>query len=139
MRWAAILLLSLFLLPGCGSDAAKPGNLVPASGTINLDGAPLNDGIIALVPQGGGPAITANIKAGNFTLDYSRSASGMPPGTYQVSIRSTVGAATMDAEGNPVEPESRVAERFGDPAQSGLLVTVPEGGTDALILDVSSE
>jgi len=77
-RPGAALFLCLFLT-GCGS----PG----VSGTVTLDGQPVDGGTIALFPTGGGGAgaptgVPGEIKGGKYTL----SAENLKPGEYRVEI-----------------------------------------------------
>jgi hypothetical protein len=66
------------LLLGCA--AAPPSASV--EGDVKLDGKPLAEGRVRLVPTDGteGPALEAEVQQGSFTLDE------VPPGTYLVQV-----------------------------------------------------
>ncbi len=86
MRMARVLCwFGVVLLAGCGGDGS---GRVPLSGTVAVDGQPLERGEIAFVPQSGtaGPTIGTAIERGGFSVSR---AEGPTPGTYRVEIRAT--------------------------------------------------
>ncbi|HCS50399.1 hypothetical protein [Rubinisphaera sp.] len=126
---AALLLIGIL---GCGGGGgAKPSGLVPVSGSITLDGSPINSGTVSFIPEDEGPMISGLIQAGRYELKYSSSASGAHPGNYKVVVFSSASDDTMDEQGKPVEGESVVPEKFTNPQSTDLTITVPvEGGTN---------
>jgi len=66
---------------GCGGDAI---DRLAISGEVTLDGGPLDDASITLVPVGPGPSAGAEISEGRFAIERS---AGPSPGTYRVEIR----------------------------------------------------
>ncbi len=70
----------LFLpVPGCSSGEAYH----PISGTVLLNGQPLNKGVITLFPSAAGTTVGGEIAAGKFSLPRDR---GPTPGKYRVEI-----------------------------------------------------
>jgi len=84
-RALTIFVVGLFapaLLPGCGgSDVDRVG----VSGTVTLDGRPLESGAILLRPKGADPSAGTQIEGGRFTIARR---DGPSPGDYRVDIRS---------------------------------------------------
>jgi hypothetical protein len=56
-----------------------------ATGTVTLDGQPLEKGLVTLEPDGGGVTAYAQIKAGQFTV-MTGAAQGLKVGDYKVMI-----------------------------------------------------
>src|SRR4051794_19054940 len=91
-------------ISGCGA-AGDELSRQPVSGTITLDGKPLPDGSITLVPVGDGPAAGATIAAGAFAIPR---ADGPVPGTYRVEILSV--QSTGRTIPNPEGPKGTTVE-----------------------------
>src|SRR5262245_3719762 len=64
-RWFLLgcVLGALCCLGGCSTSEDK---LVPVSGTVTLDGKPLDDGSVSLIGEGGSGAETLPVKNGKF-------------------------------------------------------------------------
>jgi hypothetical protein len=81
----AFLGLALLLAAGCGS---RSGNRLAVSGTVTLDGQPVDGGAIVFLPQGDGasdrPKTGAGIEAGRYAIPVEK---GPLPGMYRVEIR----------------------------------------------------
>jgi hypothetical protein len=73
--------LLLLALPGCG-DRLKRGQV---SGTVTLDGQPVENGVITFLPTGDtrGPSTSATITEGRYALD---SRQGPVVGTNRVEV-----------------------------------------------------
>jgi hypothetical protein len=73
--------LCLIALIGCTGDQGAA-----VSGTVTLDGAPLDDATITFVPKSGGQrqAAWAPVAGGKYAID---SASGLGTGEFRVEIR----------------------------------------------------
>ncbi|MGC1273274.1 MAG: carboxypeptidase-like regulatory domain-containing protein [Planctomycetaceae bacterium] len=106
-----LLLGGLFSLSGCGAEN-ELGRL-PVSGTVLLDGEPLDSGTISFDPidQATGTSGGATVTAGQFEIATER---GLPPGIYRVRISApTGGVAASDAEPPPPgEPTETAKERI---------------------------
>lgn len=125
------------LMMGCGGASDAPEGLVPASGNVTYKGSALTTGSITFKPVGEGNSVSANIGSdGNFELMFSPSASGAKPGEYLVGVIATEGEATMDEEGNPVDPKEIVPAEFNDPTTSGLKASIPDGGSSSLNIEI---
>jgi hypothetical protein len=102
MRACAVLPV-LLLLAGCGSSDNLPRE--PVSGTVTLDGKPLERGTISFQPESGLPTAAAvTISAGQYSMTRAQ---GLVPGAYRVLISSTPpggGIANNPATGRPPPP-----------------------------------
>lgn len=81
----ALLLVTVCLLScGCGS---KP-DMVPASGTVTVEGKPLPAGRILFEPVGASAAVSAvgDIQDGAFELFTYEDGDGVQPGTYYPTV-----------------------------------------------------
>ena len=101
----ALLALSLTLLAGCSSENVVP--VVPAEGTVTINGVALNNVLIRFVPEG--KDINGNIESsgvtdeqGNFRLTASDGRDGAVPGPGHVLLVDM-------AEERPVQGEEAVA------------------------------
>ena len=124
-------------LAGCGADDAGRR---PVSGSVALDGRPLPDGSLTLVPIGTGPAVGATIADGAFSIPQPE---GPIPGAYRVeilSIRAT-GRKIPDPEGPKgtivEERKNVVPDRYG--ASSTLRVDVTAAGPNVFRFDADSK
>lgn len=136
----------VWLLVGlCGcSDAPDLPMTVPVSGKVTLNGMPCPAGaMVMLVPVAGGrPSTGPTDAAGRFMLSTFGEKDGAVPGEHYVGVtlaKSDGPAATVDEyntgtiEGQN-QPKTKwiVPEKYSNPQGSGIQVTIPEEGTDAL-------
>lgn len=77
--------LALFAICAIGCSDGLPQR-VPVSGTVLVDGEPLNRGNLKFVPKGGRPSIAIIQDDGSFTLRCFDEDDGAIVGTHQVSI-----------------------------------------------------
>lgn len=85
-------------LAGCGTSDAKKLQRAGVAGTVTLDGAPLQNGIVRFIPTDGtkGPQTTAVVTNGSFELPDDL---GPIVGTHRIEIDSTdTGGLEMDDE-----------------------------------------
>jgi hypothetical protein len=122
-----LLLIALLAAVGCGGSAG------PLSGTVTLDGQPIQDGSILLVPDGpSGTATGDAIQAGRYSL---AGAQAPAPGRYKVEVRAgkKSGRKVQKAMGRPGELADEVveavAERFNSKTELRIEVR-PGGGTE---------
>lgn len=109
----ALLWAALIGLAGCGPATDR----LPLSGTVTLDGSPLDEGSIRLESRVGGKILVAvgSIKSGEFDIPREK---GLPPGVYHVEISSPDTKAPLVAQrgvagergGPPTAPERIPAE-----------------------------
>jgi hypothetical protein len=116
----------LIILAGCADGRPER---VPVSGTVLIDGKPLNKGSIMVVPQGQRPAGGSIGPDGRFTLSCYALNDGVVSGTHLVSVQATEHIS---------ERETRwlTPKKYGDPNTSGLSVTITEP-TDDLIIELT--
>ena len=88
---SSLLLPVLLTLVGCGGGNSHetPEKLVPLSGTVLLDGAPVDGVAINFIPDEGtsglgGYAVTD--ASGTFDAKHYSDAQGVPPGTYRITF-----------------------------------------------------
>lgn len=153
----SLIALSVLLLPGCGSSMPKT---VTASGTITLDGAPLDGASITLLNENGVTAIAKSDSNGRFSLRTVVGADmvdGAVPGLHQVGVAKTVtegGGAEKQAGESDQDMVNRMAgsmtsaaakqkfivpQQFGSPQSSKLSLDVPTSGSDKLNLDIKTK
>ena len=107
------ILVCLFFV-GCGDGS------VPSSGTINFQsGEPVPSGVIFFEsPQ---YSYRGDIRDGTFQIEGLTRGSGLPPGTYAVSVSGSV------AGSDPATDEPLFNEKYSDPRTSGIVVEVVKG------------
>ncbi|WP_020468327.1 hypothetical protein [Zavarzinella formosa] len=97
-----LVLLSLFLITGCGADGAR------ISGKVTLGGAAIPEGRIELLPPNGGPVIAgAPILDGAFHLD---GASLPAAGKYRIAIWYPKKTGRKVVAGSPAPPNTMIDE-----------------------------
>lgn len=114
---------------GCGSSATPIAGSVPVSGTVTLNGQPLEQGMVRFAPESGSKSqpATGQIKNGKFTMVTTASSPGVVVGKYKVSIISNKPFAPPPLKpGTPpdpkakFEPESLIPTKYNDIKTSGL-------------------
>jgi len=131
---------------GCGSGARPIAGSVGASGTVTLNGQPLEQGMVRFAPQGGkAQPATGQIKGGKFTMLTTASSPGVVIGKYKVSILSnkpftppTLEPGTPPDPNAKFEPESFIPKKYNDIKTSDLEVDVT-GATTALTFALQGE
>jgi hypothetical protein len=137
---AALALLEtlLMVVPGCGG--AGDGIARQAvSGSASLDGKPLDQGQLTLIPIQAGPTAGGEIAQGVFTINRAR---GPSPGKYRVmivAIRPT-GRQVRDADGPPgskvAEMANVIPERYN--TKTELEIEVKSDGPNTFTFDLVS-
>ncbi|WP_435020147.1 hypothetical protein TA3x_001671 [Tundrisphaera sp. TA3] len=104
-RFASFLLAPAlaFLSVGCGGEAGAPRQA--ASGTVTLDGKPLESGTITFIPTEGGPGAFGTIQAGTYRFGTG---DGPTAGRYAVEIVDV--RPTGRTIPNPDAPGTTIAE-----------------------------
>jgi hypothetical protein len=141
---------------GCGGPAT-----VPVTGTVTLDGEPVDGASVMFVAEGEGrPASGTTDGSGNFTLTTFTGGDGALPGSYKVTVFKTAapteadtagedtGAAGEESEGeiNPdvmgadvsVEAESILPVKYSVATTTDLTVEV-KAGMQPVKLELTSE
>lgn len=131
-------LLLLIVTVGCGPTDSL--NRQAISGTVTLDGQPLENGTIEMVPvdAGEGVASGANITDGSYEIPQEK---GLPPGKYTVRISAAAGSPTKTSKAPPgegdVQPaEERIPARYN--AQSELTAEVTDGSPNTFDFELES-
>ncbi|MES2790259.1 MAG: hypothetical protein V4719_11660 [Planctomycetota bacterium] len=125
-----------FNLAGCGPTTGIDGS-VPVTGTVQIDGAPLEEGTVGFTPADAkaGQSATGQIKDGKFTMMTTASSPGVIAGEYTVRITSLdLGTAQALPPGVPPNPNapppevmSLIPKKYGDTKTSGLKASVKSG------------
>ncbi|MDR3635646.1 MAG: carboxypeptidase-like regulatory domain-containing protein [Isosphaeraceae bacterium] len=140
---SAIVVLQLLSLAGCsGESDGLPRE--PISGTVSLDGQPLADGIIQLIPASRqeGTAGGAVVKDGKFSIERRK---GLAPGAYRVVISSSLSrgeaAETPGEAPGPVKPSDTpkdlIPSRYN--AKSTLKAEVKPGVSNTFDFPLKSQ
>ena len=123
-----IAMAMLLCFPGCGADSL---DRQAVSGTVNLAGQPLDQGMINFIPQEkatvGGGAVVAN---GAYAIASDK---GLPPGKYLVRIFSTKHNPNKPA-GSLLPGGERIAPEYN--IKSKLMVEVISGGDNQFDFDL---
>jgi hypothetical protein len=131
----SLLLVSTFLLAGCGP---KGPTIIPVTGTVTLDGAPVAGASVMFKPIGegaGNPAMGETDSQGKFrlTTQLDKPRDGALEGEHAVTVN---GVRTVGATANPdgtsgdvsqVKEEWFVPRKYANPDTSGLRQTVAKG------------
>jgi hypothetical protein len=119
--------------------------VVPASGTVTLDGEPVEGVTVTFIPEGdvggrGGYGVSDS--QGNFSLQASPEVEGIPPGKYQVIFRklrmpdgSPIPSDMMAADAEPV---NLMPEKYGSIDGAYVMAEVPTVGGESLQFDLST-
>ncbi|MBA2117144.1 carboxypeptidase regulatory-like domain-containing protein [Bremerella alba] len=112
-RLAVALSMILLSLTGCSGPSDQP-DLGQVSGTITLDGKPLNNIVVVFQPDNGRPARGRTDTEGQYELTYIRSSLGTKVGHNRVEI------APSEEDDAPDEPEEDADSRkVNRPSKSG--------------------
>lgn len=136
--WASLGLCCLVL--GCGSGDA----LVPVEGTVTLNGQPLAEAAVTLLPvtaTSPGPFSGTTDNEGRFVLGPSSSPDqrGVAPGEYRLTI-STLKVAPMEVVDDSVQPQVLAKEVVpGDYRSGNMRFEVPAGGTTSANFEIVSK
>lgn len=120
-----IIFIAITMANGCG-HSSRP-EVVPVSGVVTLDGAPLPKATVVFIPREPGlkPSRAITDDAGHFELTYLREIKGAVPGQHEVRVSTRT----------EHQPQERVPSRYN--SESELTVTVEDGG-DSFEFDLTS-
>ncbi|WLD12567.1 carboxypeptidase-like regulatory domain-containing protein [Planctellipticum variicoloris] len=148
-RLAVIVLLCA---AGCGGGGDNTPRY-PASGTVLLEGAPVDGAVVAFSREdGNATAVAMTDEMGQFQLNVPPGKRGVPAGKYRISVRKSSVAPTykepttfeeMEKEhkagvkpGPPPAPKLGVPARYGDPATSLLTEEVTPTGKNEFTIQL---
>ena len=148
-----IFCVTLFLLLPGGCKKSKLKGLVPGSGTITLNGEPVEDAMIVFSPiQSGAVQRSASAKSGtngNFNLLTLEPDDGVYPGEYKVIVKKTKTTGTNmvldpDDRRNPAALDDRVTvhllpRKYSESSMTDLTVTIPAKGNKSIQLQLEGE
>ncbi len=127
-------------LVGCAGSDGLPREAV--SGTVTLDGQPLPDGAIQMIPvdKKDGIAAGAIIKDGKYEIEREK---GLVPGQYRVVINSGQAPAAAPADGPPGPvvasdtPKELIPSQYN--LESTLTADVKAGTPNSFPFDLKSK
>lgn len=148
-----LVCVALLLLLPCGCKKPKLKGLVPGSGTITLNGEPVEDALITFSPiNPGADQRSASAKSGpngSFNLLTLEPGDGIFPGEYKVmakKTRTTGSNIVLDPDDrrNPAAMDDRVTvhllpQKYGHPAATDLTVTIPAKGNKSIELKLEGD
>lgn len=131
MMLRLIVAVGFALLVGCGPSGPA---MVPVSGTVTLDGTPVEGASVMLAPTATGrPAQGTTDAAGKFQLTTDKPGDGAVEGEYEVTVTGvrTTGAA-VNPDGTSGDPsqyreEWFLPKKYARRDTSGLRQTVAKG------------
>jgi len=132
-RGLALLITSSVVI-GCGEGDPDAIPAVPAAGTVNYQGKPVETGYVQFVPEKGRPA-SGTIQNGQFTLMTYEEGDGAIPGKHQVGITATK-QVTIKGRGEPVDVYI-IPQRYANPSSSGVTVEVPAEGKKDIKIEIA--
>lgn len=133
--------LSLGFVLGCGSNYPKT---YPVNGIVLMDGKPLPDVIVTLLPPTGNPATGTTDSNGKFSLSTFSQGDGALPGKYAVSIMPKDPPPMPGDEmsspggGQKVKYEAPIPTKYANPTTSQIELTV-EAATNNPTIEISSK
>ncbi len=144
-----ILGMAILTLAGCGDG--RP-SLVPVSGTVTLNGAPLGEAQLGFEPDGiegySRPSSAITDSSGKFIVGTYDKADGIPKGKYKVTVfkKEVVGKLPENynsedtaANAQPVQYQWTVPQKYATSANSGLTVEVTSSGMTPAEIALSGE
>jgi len=131
-RWmvaVATVCLVMCLAVGCSETVQR----VPVAGTVVVDGQPLTEGTIRLIPEHGRPVFSTIMHDGSFQLGESSvgdkgGTDGVLPGKYQIAVSAS---QILNEEKDKVK--WLAPSHYADHRSSGLEVVIKEAKDDLLV------
>ena len=120
-----LLSLSFVILVGCGGR-----HEATVSGTVTLDGQPLDRGTVTLHPTGGGAAAVGPIGSDGVYTIKTGTESGLAPGEYTATVVANEDPIPSTTGGAPMPGALITPARYGTLETSDLHITVTHGAND---------
>ena len=118
------------LLTGCGSDLAK------VSGTVRLDGKPLDRGTVTFRAEDQAMAVGQIASDGKFQMKTGTQW-GVAPGSYRVTVSAYQTRPSEDDLGEPI-PILLTPARYNSEQESGLRAEVKPGSNQVNLSLIST-
>jgi hypothetical protein len=133
----ALVSLSLAMIGGCDGSSGR----VPVTGTVTLDGQPVEGGGIVFLPPGDGgtsrPKAVARIDEGKYTIP---AALGPVPGPYRVEIRWQKKTGKKIPTGDPPEMIDETRQVIPDKYNAKSILTADvRSGVNTFPFDLKSK
>ncbi|WP_145062745.1 hypothetical protein [Adhaeretor mobilis] len=122
-------------LAGCDSPSYEQ-DTAPVSGRVTLDGEPLTQGIVYLLPSKGRSAKGLIKQDGSFVLKTYSEGDGAQVGTHPATVAALPGD---DMDSATKKPSVTVPRRYSRPATSGLTVEVKPGENNEVEFALTSK
>lgn len=123
LQFVAMVAIMATYAMGCGS---KEHAGATATGTVTVNGQPLDSGLVQLYPVDDGRPAFANVQSdGSFAVATTAGISGVSPGTYKVAVQ-------YESE----EGKLPFAEKYTTASESGIQVTVDESGSNDFAIEL---
>lgn len=125
-------------LAGCGDS-----EIGVVSGTVTLDGRPLDQGLVVFEDREKGVSVNAAIQPDGSFIVKTYDQTGLPPGEYGVAVKpGQVGDGETPLVGGPMEAQqggpAGIPARYGSTRTSGLTTTITPGA-NTVPLELSSK
>ena len=127
--------MSLVLLISAGCNSKYESTV---SGTVRLDGNPVDHGNIAFEPRDGGKMATSVIGVGGHYELRSNSDTGLEPGEYRVKVFVREVVPMPEGGGLPMPGKLLIPEKYTGASTSGLQYAVKPGSNE-IDIELSSE
>jgi len=140
---SVLMFAATLSLTGC--DDGGPGELVPLTGVVLLDGTPVSDVSLTLVPQIGVQGRGGYAKStgdGSFEFQTSPEDMGVSPGKYRVLFQKYA-----MPDGSPIPPNTSAADAglvnempalYSNPETSPVFAEVSTDATEPLRFELES-
>ncbi len=125
-RFSWLILVAVGALAGCGGPAIDLPELSEVTGTVTLNGTPLEGAVVSFVPQGNGTVSSGLTDArGQYSLRYRPGIAGAVPGDNLVQI-SKPGAEAGD---------DLLPSKFHQDSKMMVVVSAPKSVHDFQLVD----
>lgn len=140
----------LILASGCGGSG-RP-NLVEATGTVKLDGKPIEQAMVSFMPDPETatdykrPSIAVTDANGKFTLGTYDKTDGAPKGKFIVVIQKREPVGKLPDNYDEEQPEKFnvryrlvVPRKYSNPKTSGLRAEITSSGIEPAVFELKSD
>lgn len=115
--------LCVVILAGCGGNPADYPDTAPVTGTVTLDGQPLEGARVSFTPQEGRSSSGTTDAQGKYELNYTGDIKGSMLGTARVSISKEIPDPDFVA---PPAPKLEEGELDPGPPEPDMINSLPD-------------